>query len=95
MINKCCCSSTAISMEDGGGEEMIFEKLKLHKEVLSGVKTQPWPLRKKLKLVRQAKAYLRKHEGALQERLAQSHNTRDVLARASILLNNVSSYKII
>ncbi|XP_033223167.1 transmembrane channel-like protein 2 isoform X2 [Belonocnema kinseyi] len=83
---------TAISVEDGGSEEMIFEQLKLHKEVLSGVKTQPWPLRRKLKLVRQAKAYVRKHEGALQERLAQSHNTRDVLARVSILLNKKWQY---
>ena len=78
-------------MEDAGAEELIFEKLRFHKEVLNGVKQQPWPLRKKLKLVRQAKAYVRRHEGALQERLAQSHNTRDVLAGASIFLNKVIS----
>lgn len=80
--------STAISIDEGG-EEQIFENLNLHKEVLHGVKQQPWPLRKKLKLVRQAKSYVRKHEGALQERLAQTRSTRDAIARASILLTKV------
>ncbi|XP_029164015.1 transmembrane channel-like protein 2-B [Nylanderia fulva] len=75
---------TVISMEEGGNQEQIFENLKLHKEVLSGVKQQPWPLRRKIKLVRQAKAYVRRHEGALQERLAQSRNTKDVIARVSL-----------
>ncbi|KAJ8687550.1 hypothetical protein QAD02_023344 [Eretmocerus hayati] len=68
-------------------EEQMFERLRLHKEVLSGVKQQPWPLRRKLRLVRQAKAYVRKHEGALQQRLAHARSTRDVLARASILVS--------
>ncbi|CAB0039482.1 unnamed protein product [Trichogramma brassicae] len=67
-------------------EQRIFENLKLHKEVLNGVKQQPWPLGRKLKLVRQAKVYVRKHEGALQERLAQSRSTRDAIARASIII---------
>ncbi|XP_031776655.1 transmembrane channel-like protein 2 isoform X2 [Nasonia vitripennis] len=82
---------TAISIDEGG-EEQILDNLKLHKEVLHGVKQQPWPLRKKLKLVRQAKAYVRKHEGALQERLAQTRSTRDAIARASILLTKKWQY---
>ncbi|OXU24019.1 hypothetical protein TSAR_012214 [Trichomalopsis sarcophagae] len=82
---------TAISIDEGG-EEQILDNLKLHKEVLYGVKQQPWPLRKKLKLVRQAKAYVRKHEGALQERLAQTRSTRDAIARASILLTKKWQY---
>lgn len=81
--------STAISVEEGGTQEQIFENLKLHKEVLSGVKQQPWPLRRKIKLVQQAKSYVRRHEGALQERLAQNRSTRDIIARASILFNKV------
>lgn len=77
-------------LQDGGNQEQIFENLKLHKEVLSSVKLQPWPLRRKIKLVKQAKSYVRSHEGAIQERLAQSKNTRDAMARASILLNKVT-----
>ena len=77
---------------DDAGEDQIFENVKMHKEVLNGVKQQPWPLRRKVKLVRQAKAYVRKHEGALQERLAQSRSTRDAIARASILMAKVFCY---
>lgn len=70
-------------------QEEILENIKLHKEVLSNVRMQPWNMRKKLKLVIQAKAYIKKHEGVLQERLAQSHSTRDMLARWNILLIKV------
>ncbi|EFN72383.1 Transmembrane channel-like protein 3 [Camponotus floridanus] len=83
---------TAISMEEGGNQEQIFENLKLHKEVLGGVKQQPWPLRRKLRLVRQAKAYVRRHEGALQERLAQSRSTKDVIARVSLFVTKKWQY---
>ncbi|KAF7410079.1 hypothetical protein HZH68_004460 [Vespula germanica] len=83
---------TAISIEDGGTQEQVFEKLKLHKEVLNGVKEEPWPLRKKMKLVRQAKLYVRKHEGVLQERLAQNRSTKDVIARVSLLITKKWQY---
>lgn len=84
-------NSTIISMEESGNQEQIFENLKLHKEVLGGVKQQPWPLRRKIRLVRQAKAYVRRHEGALQERLAQSRSTKDVIARISLFMTKVIS----
>lgn len=87
------CFSTAITMDDNLAAEVtqdeIFENIKLHKEVLSNVKMQPWNMRKKLKLVVQAKAYIKKHEGALQERLAQSHSTRDMIASWNIYLIKV------
>ncbi|XP_065340682.1 transmembrane channel-like protein [Cloeon dipterum] len=79
---------TAVSGEDGSGttQEQIFERLRLHKEVLQSARQQSWPMRRKMKLVRQAKGYIRRHEGALQERLAHSRNTRDLAARAQLLL---------
>ncbi|KAL1456455.1 hypothetical protein WDU94_001186 [Cyamophila willieti] len=43
-------------------------------------------MRRKLKLVQQAKSYIKRHEGELQERLAQSRSTKDFLARFNILL---------
>lgn len=70
-------------------QEEIFENIKLHKEVLGNVKMQPWNMRKKLRLVIQAKSYIKKHEGVLQERLAQSRSTRDMLARWNIYLVQV------
>lgn len=80
-------------MDDGTTQEQIFQNIKLHKEVLSSVKQQPWNMRKKVKLVQQAKAYVKRHEGELQERLAQSKNTRDFLARFNIVLIKVK-YKV-
>lgn len=79
-------------MEESGNQEQIFENLKLHKEVLSGIKQQPWPLRRKIKLIRQAKTYIRRHEGVLQERLAQSRSTKDIIARLSLFITKVVSY---
>ncbi|XP_043248682.1 transmembrane channel-like protein 3 [Colletes gigas] len=83
---------TAISIEESGSQEQIFEKLKLHKEVLSGVKQQPWPLRRKIRLVRQAKSYIRKHEGVLQERLAHTRSTKDAIARISLFTTKKWQY---
>ncbi|CAG5084720.1 Similar to Tmc3: Transmembrane channel-like protein 3 (Gallus gallus) [Cotesia congregata] len=78
--------------EDDGTQEQIFEKLKIHKEVLNAVKYRSWSLRKKVKMVKQAKSYISKHEGALQERLAQSKNTRDALARIAIFTSKKWQY---
>ncbi|XP_066592542.1 transmembrane channel-like protein [Prorops nasuta] len=87
------CGDTAISMEEGRTtQEQVFEKLKWHKEVLNGVKQQPWSLRHKMKIVQKAKQYVRSHEGALQERLAQRRSTKDVIARISLILTNKSQY---
>lgn len=89
---------TAITVEESLAPEVtqdeIFENIKLHKEVLSNVKMQPWNMRKKLRLVVQAKSYIKKHEGALQERLAQSRSTKDMLARWNIYLVQVKPIDI-
>jgi hypothetical protein len=84
--------STAISVEEGVTQEQIYENLRLHKEVLCSVKQQPWGMRRKLRLVQQAKAYVKRHEGELQERLAQSKTTRDILASFNIFLIKVTDF---
>ncbi|CAK1554682.1 unnamed protein product [Leptosia nina] len=79
---------TAISIDDQPvvTQEQIFENIHLHKQVLSSAKQQPLGMRRKLKIVHQAKAYIKRHEGQLQERLAQSKSTRDIYARFNILI---------
>ncbi|XP_060852732.1 transmembrane channel-like protein isoform X1 [Rhopalosiphum padi] len=78
---------TAINIEEAGiSQEQIFENIRLHKEVLGSVRQQPWSIRRKMKLVQQAKEYVKKHEGQLQERLAMSKSTRDIMARFHIVL---------
>lgn len=91
VIKIVCFRSTAINIEDAGiSQEQIFENIRLHKEVLGSVRQQPWSIRRKMKLVQQAKEYVKKHEGQLQERLAMSKSTRDILARFHILLVKVT-----
>ncbi|XP_059612724.1 transmembrane channel-like protein [Phlebotomus argentipes] len=75
--------------EDGNQEstqEQIIENIRLHKEVIQSVKLQAWSIRRKLKLMHQAKSYVAQHEGALQERFAMSRSTRDLLARFKLFL---------
>ncbi|KAL6263490.1 hypothetical protein P5V15_006281 [Pogonomyrmex californicus] len=88
----CTMSWEDMITEGSSNQEQIFENLTLHQEVLSGAKQQPWPLRRKIKLVRQAKAYVRRHEGALQERLAQSHSTKDIVTRISFFITKKLQY---
>ncbi|KAK4877203.1 hypothetical protein RN001_009709 [Aquatica leii] len=81
---------TAITVDDAPAleltQEQIFENIRLHKEVLTNVKMQPWNMRRKLKLVMQAKSYVKRHEGALQQRFTQTHSLRNILARWNIYL---------
>lgn len=53
---------------------------------------QPWNMRRKLKLVMQAKNYVKKHEGALQERFTQTHSIKNILARWNIYMIKVGPY---
>ncbi|KAF2363460.1 TMC protein [Trinorchestia longiramus] len=70
---------TVVEMESEG--EQTREKLKVYREVIAGVREQPWPISRKLKLARSARAYLAENEGAEEERLAQSTSTRDICYR--------------
>lgn len=85
---------TAISVEEGtnnqdSAQEQILENIKLHKEVLQQVKWQPWSMKRKLRLVQQARSYIAKHEGELQERFAASRNTKDMFARFKMMIRTV------
>ncbi|CAO1430429.1 unnamed protein product [Diamesa serratosioi] len=67
-------------------QEQLYENIRLHKEIITQVKTQPWSLSKKYKIVQRAKQYVSHHEGTLQERFALSGNTKDLYARFKIRL---------
>lgn len=85
--------STAITMEETNNQdstqEQIFENIRIHKEVLQQVKWQPWTMKRKLKLVQQAKSYIAQHEGELQERFASSRSYRDIWQRFKIVIGAV------
>ena len=48
------------------------DTLKLHNEVIEQAKYQDWPIQKKLRVVQQAKQYVKRHNKDMEERLAQS-----------------------
>ena len=90
-------SSSNIEMEtllSGGSndEEQLDGHVALHKEVVGNMRYQPWPISRKLRILRKAKLYVRQHEGVLQQRLAESRAAKDVFARARLLLTKVSLY---
>ncbi|XP_053687325.1 transmembrane channel-like protein [Sabethes cyaneus] len=98
---------TAITLEearDDSTQDKIFENIRLHKEVLRSVKLEPWSMKRKLKLVKQAKSYISKHEGVLQEHFS-SRTAKSLLTQFNIFLGtkwrqllreitNVSTYLI-
>ncbi|XP_075526894.1 transmembrane channel-like protein 1 [Dermacentor variabilis] len=78
-------SEFAIDVDDlDQTEEEVKENVRMNKSIIETCKNQPWPMNKKYKMLRRAKAYVKKHEGEL----AQSKQARDVLAKYTILLNN-------
>ncbi|XP_069175841.1 LOW QUALITY PROTEIN: transmembrane channel-like protein [Procambarus clarkii] len=80
---------TVVEVEESTADE-VAETLRIHKEVLAGVNQQPWPIARKLRLARSAREYIQRHEGELEERLAQSSSTKDVLLRHFIRVRRVA-----
>ncbi|CAL1277667.1 unnamed protein product [Larinioides sclopetarius] len=72
---------TAISMEEEETPEEVKENMRLNKQIIETIKLQPWRMKKKYKILRKAKAYVRKHEGEL----AQSKRSKDVFAKYTLL----------
>ena len=71
------------------------EMVRLHRDVLREVRAQPLALRRKIRLVRKAKAYIREHEGALDEKLAHGGGTmKDHMIRVKLLIARVYATRI-
>ncbi|XP_045116158.1 uncharacterized protein LOC123507406 isoform X2 [Portunus trituberculatus] len=80
---------TVVEVDGLSEEEEVAETLRIHKEVVAGVRLQPWPIARKLRLARASREYIRRHEGELEERLAQSTSTWDVLLHCFIRARRV------
>ncbi|XP_055947083.1 transmembrane channel-like protein [Argiope bruennichi] len=72
---------TAVSIEEEETPEEVKENMRLNKQIIETIKLQPWRMKKKYKILRKAKAYVRKHEGEL----AQSKRSKDVFAKYTLL----------
>ncbi|GFS58876.1 transmembrane channel-like protein 2 [Nephila pilipes] len=78
---------TAISIEEEETPEEVKENMRLNKQIIETIKLQPWRMKKKYKILRKAKTYVRKHEGEL----AQSKRSKDVFAKYTLLWSRVSA----
>ncbi|XP_064459083.1 transmembrane channel-like protein [Ornithodoros turicata] len=65
-------------------EEEVKENIRMNKNIIDTAKQQPWPMKKKYKMLKRAKAYVKKHEGEL----AQSKQAKDIFAKYSIFIHN-------
>ncbi|GFY43330.1 transmembrane channel-like protein 2, partial [Trichonephila inaurata madagascariensis] len=72
---------TAVSIEEEETPEEVKENMRLNKQIIETIKLQPWRMKKKYKILRKAKTYVRKHEGEL----AQSKRSKDVFAKYTLL----------
>ncbi|KAI1285949.1 Transmembrane channel-like protein 3 [Halotydeus destructor] len=54
----------------------VIETLVAHKQIISTIKTQTWPMFRKLKVLRRAKLFIKKHEGELK----QSKQAKDIFS---------------
>jgi hypothetical protein len=101
IINAYTCSEASESVAIGSPSQQQHNKgpglrmsdeemVRLHRDVLREVRAQPLALRRKIRLVRKAKAYIREHEGALDEKLAHGGGTmKDHLIRVKLLIARV------
>ena len=67
-------------------EEEIIETLKAHKQIIANIKTQQWPMHRKLRILRRAKLYIKKHEGDLK----QSKQATDIMIRYRTYIEKVT-----
>nr|XP_033776668.1 transmembrane channel-like protein 3 [Geotrypetes seraphini] len=51
--------------EDNNDPETIFQNIQFQKEIVADIRCRPWPMRQKLKALRQAKEIVLKYEGRL------------------------------
>ncbi|CAG2176665.1 unnamed protein product [Oppiella nova] len=77
---------TAISMgDDPFTEEEISETIRAHKQIISTMRSQHWPMHRKLKVLNRAKHYIKRHEGELK----QSKQAKDMVAKYKVYVDRV------
>ncbi|XP_039266059.1 transmembrane channel-like protein 3 isoform X2 [Styela clava] len=53
-------------LQDAEPEE-ILQRIQIQKEIIANVKSKPWPMKKKLRVLKKAKEFVEKYEGRLSE----------------------------
>ncbi|XP_023346032.1 uncharacterized protein LOC111715029 [Eurytemora carolleeae] len=66
--------------------DSTYEALKLHREVLGKVKYQIWPLDRKLRVLQQAKLFLKKHQTEVESLLRQEKSFASYIEQGRLWL---------
>ncbi|KPP78372.1 transmembrane channel-like protein 3-like, partial [Scleropages formosus] len=69
--------------------EEIFQNIQLQKEIIANIRSRPWPMRRKLKALKQAKEIVLKYEGRLTRTRGYQAAGANLLKKLSRLLYNI------
>ncbi|XP_061078315.1 transmembrane channel-like protein 3 [Conger conger] len=74
---------------DSNDPEEMFQNIQIQKEIIANIRTRPWPMRHKLKALKQAREIVLKYEGRLTRTRGYQAAGADLLKKLSRLLYNI------
>uniref|UniRef100_A0A673GHI2 Transmembrane channel-like protein n=1 Tax=Sinocyclocheilus rhinocerous TaxID=307959 RepID=A0A673GHI2_9TELE len=67
----------------------MFQNIQVQKEIIANIRTKPWPIRRKLKVLKQAREIVLKYEGRLTRTRGYQAAGADLLKKISRVLYNI------
>ncbi|XP_034384024.1 transmembrane channel-like protein 3 [Cyclopterus lumpus] len=74
---------------DSNDPEEMFQNIQYQKEIIANIRTRPWPMRRKLKVLKQAREIVLKYEGRLTRTRGYQTAGADLLKKLSRVLYNI------
>ncbi|KAG5839640.1 hypothetical protein ANANG_G00207060 [Anguilla anguilla] len=74
---------------DSNDPEEMFQNIQIQKEIIANIRSRPWPMRHKLKALKQAREIVLKYEGRLTRTRGYQAAGADLLKKLSRLLYNI------
>ncbi|XP_015245262.1 PREDICTED: transmembrane channel-like protein 3 [Cyprinodon variegatus] len=74
---------------DSNDPEEMFQNIQYQKEIIANIRSRPWPMRRKLKVLKQAREIVLKYEGQLTRTRGYQTAGADLLKKLYRLLYNV------
>uniref|UniRef100_A0A3B4EZI7 Transmembrane channel-like protein n=1 Tax=Pundamilia nyererei TaxID=303518 RepID=A0A3B4EZI7_9CICH len=74
---------------DSNDPEEMFQNIQYQKEIIANIRTRPWPMRRKLKVLKQAREIVLRYEGRLTRTRGYQTAGADLLKKLSRLLYNI------
>uniref|UniRef100_A0A671TSC0 Transmembrane channel-like protein n=1 Tax=Sparus aurata TaxID=8175 RepID=A0A671TSC0_SPAAU len=74
---------------DSNDPEEMFQNIQYQKEIIANIRTRPWPMRRKLKVLKQAREIVLKYEGRLTRTRGYQTAGADLVKKLSRVLYNI------